>query len=149
MPSRSPRRAGARPVLSELVPRYFNCVAVSQTPDPTGAYYRWAFSNGTNFPDYPKYGFWSDALYISTRDFAGGSTFSGIGAIAINRAQLIAGNPAPTMIMFQATPASAGGATGSHAHGLSPPSPDRISWPWSSTCSSLSLIHISEPTRPY
>ncbi len=55
-------------------PTYFNCVAVSQTPDPTGAYYRWAFSTGTNFPDYPKYGFWSDALYISTREFAGGAT---------------------------------------------------------------------------
>ena len=53
-------------------PTYYNCVAVSTTPDPTGAYYRWAFSTGANFPDYPKYGFWSDALYISTRDFAAG-----------------------------------------------------------------------------
>ena len=43
-------------------PTYFNCVAVSTTPDPTGTYYRYAFSTGTNFPDYPKYGWWSDAL---------------------------------------------------------------------------------------
>ncbi len=90
-------------------PTYFNCVAVSQTPDPTGAYYRWAFSTGANFPDYPKYGFWSDALYISTREFAGAS-FAGVGAYAVNRAQLIAGNPAPTVISFLVTPASAGGA---------------------------------------
>ena len=90
-------------------PTYFNCVAVSQTPDPTGAYYRWAFSTGANFPDYPKYGFWSDALYISTREFAG-SSFAGVGAYAVNRAQLIAGNPAPTVISFLVTPASAGGA---------------------------------------
>ena len=69
-------------------PTYFNCVAVSQTPDPTGAYYRWAFSTGANFPDYPKYGFWSDAMYISTREFAGGSTFVGVGAYAVNRAQI-------------------------------------------------------------
>ena len=32
------------------------------TGDPTGTYYRWAFTTGANFPDYPKYGFWSDAL---------------------------------------------------------------------------------------
>ncbi|MGB4802595.1 MAG: hypothetical protein WBV59_08050 [Anaerolineae bacterium] len=91
-------------------PTYFNCVAVSTTSDPTGTYYRWAFSTGTNFPDYPKYGFWPDALYISTREFAGGSTFTGIGAYAVKRADLISGNPAAQVISFLATPASAGGA---------------------------------------
>jgi hypothetical protein len=90
-------------------PTYFNCVAVSQTGDPTGSYYRYAFSTGANFPDYPKYGVWPDALYISTREFAGAS-FAGVGAYAVNRAQIIAGNPAPQVISFLATPASAGGA---------------------------------------
>jgi len=84
-------------------PTYYNCVAVSTTGDPTGSYYRYAFSTGTNFPDYPKYGVWSDALYISTREFAG-SPFAGIGAYAVNRAQLIAGNPAAQIISFLATP---------------------------------------------
>lgn len=81
-------------------PTYFNCVAVSQTGDPLGSYYRYAFSTGTNFPDYPKYGIWPDALYISTREFAGGSTYVGVGAYAVNRAQLMAGNPAPQVISF-------------------------------------------------
>src|SRR5919198_5558021 len=36
-------------------PIFYNCVAVSQTGDPTGAYYRYAFSAGEFFPDYPKY----------------------------------------------------------------------------------------------
>src|SRR6266540_6795372 len=36
-------------------PEYWNCVAVSTSPDPTGSYYRYAFSTGLNFPDYPKY----------------------------------------------------------------------------------------------
>ena len=85
-------------------PTYFNCVAVSQTPDPTGAYYRWAFSTGTNFPDYPKYGFWSDALYISTREFGPAGPFVGVGAYAVNRAQLIAGNPAAQVISFLVPP---------------------------------------------
>ncbi|MCO5207309.1 MAG: immune inhibitor A [Anaerolineae bacterium] len=91
-------------------PTYFNCVAISTTPDPTGTYYRYAFSTGTNFPDYPKYGFWSDGLYISTREFAGGVTYVGVGAYAINRNDLISGNPVPQVISFLVTNASAGGA---------------------------------------
>ena len=88
---------------------YFNCVALSQTSDPTGAYYRWAFlvGNGNNFGDYPKYGVWPDAYYISTREFAGGNTFVGAGAYALDRAQMIAGNPNPTMISFLAPPSPA------------------------------------------
>ena len=43
-------------------PTYYNCVAVSTTGDPTGSYYRYAISTGSNFPDYPKYGMWNDAL---------------------------------------------------------------------------------------
>src|SRR4029077_4454940 len=46
---------------------FYNCVAVSQTGDPTGAYYRYAFitqadevDGGYFFPDYPKYGVWSN-----------------------------------------------------------------------------------------
>ena len=88
---------------------YYNCVAVSTTPDPTGTYYRWAFSTGSNFPDYPKYGVWPDALYISTREFAGGSSFAGIGVYAVNRAELVTGNPSPTVVSFVVTPAVAGG----------------------------------------
>ena len=84
-------------------PNYFFCVAISQTPDPTGAYYRYAISTGTNFPDYPKAGVWPDAYYISTREFAG-SAFAGVGAYALNRAQAIAGNPQAQVISFVAPP---------------------------------------------
>src|SRR5262249_43176880 len=56
---------------------YLQCVALSQTNDPTGSYYRWAIlvGNGNNFGDYPKAGMWPDAYYFSTREFAGGSNF--------------------------------------------------------------------------
>jgi len=59
---------------------YLECVALSQTSDPTGAYYRWAIATGggNNFPDYPKAGMWPDAYYFSTREFAGGSSFVGV-----------------------------------------------------------------------
>ncbi|MEO8460257.1 MAG: hypothetical protein ABI451_06995 [Dokdonella sp.] len=89
-------------------PTYYNCVAISQTPDPTGAYYRYAITTGTNFPDYPKYGIWRDAIYISTREFAG-SPFAGVGGYALNRVQFIAGNPA-AQVVSMLVPPSGGGA---------------------------------------
>ncbi|MFO1496684.1 MAG: hypothetical protein U1F26_18735 [Lysobacterales bacterium] len=86
-------------------PTFFNCVAISQTPDPTGSYYRYAFTTGSNFPDYPKYGMWRDAYLISTREFVGtAGAFAGVGAYALNRAQMLAGNPSPQVISFIAAP---------------------------------------------
>ena len=85
-------------------PNYFFCVAVSQTPDPTGSYYRYAISTGTNFPDYPKASVWPDAYYVSTREFSGAGPFAGVGAYALNRAQAVAGNPAAQIISFLVHP---------------------------------------------
>ncbi len=84
-------------------PTYFECVAVSQTNDPTGSYFRYAISTGNNFPDYPKAGMWPDAYYFSTREFAG-ANFAGVGAYALDRAQALAGNPNPTIVGFLAPP---------------------------------------------
>jgi hypothetical protein len=88
---------------------YYNCVALSTTNDPTGTFYRWAFpvGGGSNFGDYPKMGVWPDAYHISTREFAGGSTFVGLGAYAIDRPQMLAGNPNPTVISFLVPPSPA------------------------------------------
>lgn len=88
-------------------PEYFNCVAVSQTGDPTGAYYRFAFSTGLNFPDYPKYGIWptgdehnhKGSVTITTREFDPADNES-IGIYAVNRSQLIAGDPDTQVISF-------------------------------------------------
>ncbi len=75
---------------------YYNCVALSTSGDPTGSYYRWAFTANGNFPDYPKYGMWPDAYYISTREFSG--SFVGVGTYAANRTEMLAGNPNPRVI---------------------------------------------------
>ena len=48
---------------------FYNCVAISTTGDPTGSYFRYAFTTGFNFPDYPKYGVWDDSYLITTREF--------------------------------------------------------------------------------
>jgi hypothetical protein len=78
---------------------FFNCVAVSQTSDPTGAYFRYAFTTGQNFPDYPKYGVMPNGLFITTREFQGGNEL--IGVSAINRQQLVAGDPNTQFVRFQ------------------------------------------------
>jgi hypothetical protein len=85
-------------------PTFFECVAVSQTNDPTGSFFRYAISTGANFPDYPKGGMWPDAYYFSTREFLNGSIFVGAGAYALDRAQALAGNPNPTVVGFLAPP---------------------------------------------
>ncbi len=41
------------------------CVAISQTADPTGAYWLYQFEM-PDFPDYFKFGVWPDAYYMST-----------------------------------------------------------------------------------
>ena len=43
-------------------------VAVSRTPDPTGEYYLYCFEIADALPDYPKFGVWPDAYYMSTND---------------------------------------------------------------------------------
>jgi hypothetical protein len=85
-------------------PTFFNCVAVSTTSDPTGSYFRYAFTTGLNFPDYPKYGIWPDAYYIATREFLPAGPFAGVGAYALDRAQMLIGNPAAQVISILAPP---------------------------------------------
>jgi hypothetical protein len=80
-------------------PEYFNCVAVSQTGNPLGAYFRYAFSTGLNFPDYPKYGVMPNGLFITTREFDPADNES-IGVYAVNRDKLLAGNPNTDVVSF-------------------------------------------------
>jgi hypothetical protein len=70
------------------------CVAVSQSPDPTGAYNRYSFSY-TDFPDYPKLSVWPDAYYATFNMFSGGgSAFAGGEVCAYDRAKMLAGQAA-------------------------------------------------------
>jgi hypothetical protein len=84
---------------TSLGPNYWNCVAVSTTEDPLGSYYRYAFPTGQFFPDYPKYGIMSEGLYITTREFGPTDEYQ-IGVYAINRHQLVEGDPNPTVVSF-------------------------------------------------
>ncbi len=92
----------------------YMCVYVSQTADPTGAYFFYPFQAPT-FPDYPKYAVWPDAYYVSTNESGGPAVY------ALQRAQMLAGATATFQrrtaaslpgFGFQAfTPADLDGAT--------------------------------------
>ncbi|MCB8917509.1 MAG: hypothetical protein H6666_06265 [Ardenticatenaceae bacterium] len=100
-------------LLSEFGSGNSLCVFISQTPDPTGTYYAYSFST-PSFPDYPKYGVWSDAYYASANE-------NSPSALALNRTAMLAGAPATSQrftvpplsgFSFQAlTPADWDGAT--------------------------------------
>ena len=96
-----------------------NCVAISQTSDPTGAYYRYQFS-APAFPDYPKYGIWPDAYYINTNEGAN------VGNYALDRNAMLAGNPTPGMVRFgiaQPVSGSVSGMLPADVEGTSSPQP--------------------------
>jgi hypothetical protein len=78
---------------------FYNCVAVSQTGDPTGAYYRYAFTSGNFFPDYPKYGVWKDSYILTSRDF-GPTVEYGISVYALEKNKMIAGLPKARAVQF-------------------------------------------------
>ena len=80
-------------------PEFFNCVAISQTGDPTGAYFRYAFSAGPFFPDYPKYGVWTGSYLLTSRDF-GPTVEYGISVYALEKRKMIAGDPNARAVQF-------------------------------------------------
>jgi len=85
---------------------FYNCVAISASPDPTGAYYRYAFitqpdtvDGGYFFPDYPKYGVWTDSYILTTRDFGLINRY-GISVYALEKAAMIEGDPNARAVQF-------------------------------------------------
>ena len=70
---------------------YTQCVAVSTSPDPTGTYFRYAFSYERSFNDYPKMGVWPDAYYITYNMFRNGRSFTGNTVCALERDKMLIG----------------------------------------------------------
>jgi len=79
---------------------FYEMIAVSQTPDPTGSWYRWEFSFN-DITDYPKFGIWNNAYFMSyNRIRTGGMVYDGTGAAAFDRTAMISGDPQARMILF-------------------------------------------------
>ena len=83
-------------------PTFGQCIAVSQTGDPTGAWYVYNFpSPAGNFPDYPHWAVWTDAYYVSTHEFnAAGTAYVTGGFYAYNREKMLVGDPTAGFIYF-------------------------------------------------
>ena len=112
----------ALPLFNDLYPAPFSypfaeCIAVSQTGDPTGDYYLYEFVApttgidddyiqstpqvaGAKMPDYPKFGVWEDGYYMSVNQFDEFNTdWAGAGFYVFDRQEMLLGNPAG-MIYF-------------------------------------------------
>ena len=79
---------------------YHQCIAISQTGDPTGAWYRYDFLySATKMNDYPHFGVWPDGYYMSVNQFTGGTTWGGQGVAVFERDKMLAGQAA-RMVSF-------------------------------------------------
>ncbi len=81
---------------------FFQCIAVSTSPDPTGTYTRYQFSF-KDFNDYPKMGLWPDAYYFTYNLFSN-NQFAGAQVCAADRVKMIAGNLNATQQCFNTGP---------------------------------------------
>ena len=81
------------------------CIAISQTSDATGAYYRYGFHLGANFFDYPHLAVWPDGYYMSDNVFnSAGTSYLGPQPFVFDRTRMLQGLSAT----FQAVPALGG-----------------------------------------
>jgi hypothetical protein len=83
------------------------CVAVSKTNDPTGAYYLYGYSFGANLNDYPKLSTWAtttNSAYLATYNiFANFSSFVYADLCGFDRTKMLAGNSSAAQLCQQTT----------------------------------------------
>lgn len=69
---------------------YLQCIAVSQTSDALGSWYRYSFAYSF-FPDYPKLAVWPDAYYTTFNGFTSSGGWYGGVVCAYDRAAMLQG----------------------------------------------------------
>jgi hypothetical protein len=122
---------------------FYENVAISQTADPTGAWYRYQFTF-TDMPDYPKLSVWGDGYYMTVRRFASGSlNWLGPAVVAMNRSLMLTGVPASTMVMFN-LPSSCEGPQAADCDSDFPPdtTPCPVCYIVSGTNASIKINHF-------
>ena len=109
------------PGAAVIAPPFDQCIAISQTPDPTGAYFLYDFNYSTTvFNDYPHFGVWPDAYYMSVNQFDGinpDHPSLGAGACAFERTKMVAGDSAARMVCFDESTFDPRGPGGSYVYG--------------------------------
>src|SRR6478672_11753389 len=91
---------------------FWQCIGVSRTSDPvSGGWWLYAIqvdpANPTYLGDYPKFGLWPDAYYLSMNEFSNNTTFNGVRVYALNRNSMVNGGSAHA-IGFSILPANLG-----------------------------------------
>ncbi len=102
---------------------FSECVAVSKTNDPTGAYYLYGYSFGANLNDYDKLSVWptaSNSAYLATYNIFAPSGFLGADLCGLDRAKMLAGNSSAAQLC-KLTPNSEGSYLPSDNDGPTPP----------------------------
>ena len=85
-------------ILTQLAPAIFGatgnhqCFAVSTGADPLGTYYLYDYLYGDALNDYPKFGMWPDAYYMTAREFGGKGGFT-MTVTAFDRTAMLNGQP--------------------------------------------------------
>jgi hypothetical protein len=84
---------------------YSECIAISQTRNPTGAYYLYSYNFGSNLNDYPKFGVWAtetNSAYLATYNLFpnAGNTLLGAELCAYDRAAMLSGATSPIALCF-------------------------------------------------
>ena len=88
-----------------VIPPALQCFAVSKTGDPIGGGWNfYSIETPGGLGDYPKFGIWSDGIYMSANMFGypAGSPFQGAKLFALNKAQMYAGAPSVQVVSFDA-----------------------------------------------
>ncbi len=80
-------------------------IAVSQTDDPTGNYYQYAFQY-QYMPDYPKWAIWPDGYYMGANAFNQNNNYSyeGVYVSAFERDKILVGDANAQVVTFGADP---------------------------------------------
>lgn len=102
---------------------FMECVGVSKTNDPTGAYFLYGYSFGSNLNDYPKLSVWptaSNAAYLATYNIFGGLGFMGADLCGFDRTKMLVGTPSAAQLC-KMTPNTEGGYLPSDMDGPTAP----------------------------
>ncbi|MFY7908736.1 MAG: 3-coathanger stack domain-containing protein [Emticicia sp.] len=98
---------------------------VSQTNDPTGAYYIYEFVTTGVFPDYPHVGIWNDSYIVTTHNFnQSGTAYLGQGYWAFDRKKMLSGEATASGIAFNDP--STGGYLPVSFEGFKTPEPNAL-----------------------
>jgi hypothetical protein len=91
---------------------FVQCIGVSKTSDPvSGGWYLYSVqvepAHPTWLGDYPKFGLWPDAYYLTMNEFSNNTTFNGVRVYALDRNSMING-ASSNAVAFSILPADLG-----------------------------------------